>query len=108
MSIQSPFKRLNTLHHSIPCDNNFQNLIEFDRVTDQQYLLTPKPVETDPPQFFELNQISTVVSLNSFTAQKAGGRPHAQLRSLVSAVIGSLTLQPICWDSHVTISLNVV
>ena len=57
---------LNTItKYQIPCENNPQNVIALDPDTDQYFVLTPQPIQKDPPQLFEPTQIQTSISPNT-------------------------------------------
>ena len=54
--------------NQFPCGNSPQNVISFDPDTDQYYVLTPQPIEKDPPLLFEPTQFQTAISQSTFTA----------------------------------------
>ena len=53
----------------IPCENNSQHKTALSLDTDQHFVLTAKPIISDPRLLFETRQIETAFSPNTFTAQ---------------------------------------
>ena len=62
-----------TFNYATPvsCDTNPQNVIAIDLDTDEDYVLTPKPVLRATPMLFEPKQTQSANSPNTFTAQEA-------------------------------------
>ena len=74
-------------------ENNSQNVSSLDTDTDQNYVLTPQPVQKDPPLPFQPTQVQTAISPNTFIAQNAGIYSEKQLKhGILSFLLNTLII----------------
>ena len=91
MYIDPITRQTNDYATPIACDNNPQNNIELDPVSDDQdfYILGPEPIKRKPPIRFTPPQVKTTIRPNTFTTQDAGIYSIAELDQFCNRILFS-------------------